>query len=129
MKALISPILCTALVIIYKAQQVNAQKHKNNSMKKTLLLTALLLTSAASAETYYCKTEIQALVNSLIVETQSEKLRTDFVVDLANGVKVGQDGDYTGSCTYEAIGKRSLIRCSDTLEYSTVTCTIFLQSL
>lgn len=40
-------------------------KYKGYPMKKSLLLAALFLSSAAQAETYFCKTEIQALVNSV----------------------------------------------------------------
>jgi len=98
-------------------------------MKKSLLLVTLLLSSVAQAETYFCKTEIQALVNSVIVETTPEELKKDFVVDLSEGVKISGEDDYRGSCESKTLGRVSVIRCNDTLEYSTETLTIFLQSL
>lgn len=98
-------------------------------MKNLLPFAALLLSSVAQADTYYCKTEVQALVNSVTVESQSDKLKNDFVVDLKLGVKDTDKGDYKGACDYETLGKANVIRCSETSEYSTETLTIFLQSL
>ena len=93
-------------------------------MKKSLLLAALLLSSAAQAEIYLCNGKAGSLIESdRVIESGIE---ADFLLDPTQGFKrIGPYQSYDGECHIEADDARTVI-CSD---FDPLAVDIFMMDL
>jgi hypothetical protein len=87
-------------------------------MKKSLLLAALLLSSAAQAETYFCDGKGGAV---LALDKASESLvDADFLINVEEGFKkTGPNQNYQGECQMESVGDGDNMVNSVTCTYIT----------
>jgi hypothetical protein len=80
-------------------------------MKKTLLLAALLLSSAAQADVYFCNPSMGGSLSSDVAETTNYKT-SSFIIDTDKGFReISPDrnyADYVGNCFIQT----STIVCS-----------------
>lgn len=96
----------------------DVQKYKGHPMKKSLLLAALLLSSAVQAETYFCEATHEALIGLGAESSTNADFRLSVDEDKGSWVKgtrkgVGDVGHYSGSCSKES----NVIECIGTEEF------------
>ena len=91
-------------------KKVIAPKYKAHPMKKSLLFSALLLSSTTHASVYVCDTEKEITMESPKGVISEEPSGDVFFIDTEKGYKVERANFWSGSCTVNKIA----ISCSAT---------------